>query len=171
MKNSKIQWLTLFQGIVAVLFGVLLILWPIQSLVAVVWLLAAFLLLESILLLFASFFYREGFAYLFLHGLVYIVFSLMILGNPSIALNLLVFLFAIASIVAGIIQIVYRLSLPSEGEETQIGIFSGVATLAGGILLLVFPELSLTVLQIIFGLMLLLTGFSNVLLSMKRTEK
>lgn len=166
MKNTN-WWLILLQGLIAIVFGLAVILWPIKSLVAITWLIGAFLLIESIILIISSFFNRESFGIMLLSGLVFGTFGLLILNYTNITLAALILFFAIWSIAAGIIQIVGSVTNKDDSEGGQLSLFGGIFSLFVGIFLLVFPIATVTVSQLIFGLTLVISGFGGVVHAFK----
>ncbi len=166
MKKTN-WWLLLLQGLVAVVFGILVILWPIKSLVAITWLIGAFLLIESVIQIFYSFFNREHFGLLFLSGIISLIFSFILLGYPDMTLKILYFFFALWCIAFGISSIVGSQPDKDDPEKSQISVFGGVFTLIVGVLLLVFPIFTVAVSQIIFGFTMIVSGFGSVVLAFK----
>ncbi|HSX57992.1 MAG TPA: DUF308 domain-containing protein [Candidatus Saccharimonadales bacterium] len=166
MKNPS-WWLILLQGLVAIAFGLAILVWPIKSLVAITWLVGVFLILESIILILGSFFNRENFAGLFILGIVFGAFGLLIRGNPEETLRVLVVLFAIWSIVSGIIQMIVAVTDKEASEAGQVSLLGGIFSLIVGIFLFAYPVATVGLSQIIFGLTILVFGFGSIFRAFK----
>lgn len=165
MKNN---WLLILQGIFAVVVGVVIIVFPIKSLVLLTWLAGAFLFIESILLICSGIFdKRVHFLSVALEGVIGIVMGLVILYWPSMTFQLLILFFALWSILTGVIQI-FRANAEKYGSEvTSVVVFSGLFRFLFGMLLLVFPQITLAISQILFGLTIVVMGLGSLIMVAK----
>lgn len=165
MKNN---WLLILQGIFAILFGIIVVLFPIKSLIFITWLVGAFLFVESIILiLFGIFDKKIKLSSVLLEGAVGIVAGLAILNWPSITFRILVLFFALWSIITGIIEIVRAKDEEHDRETTSIIVFAGLTRFLLGMLLLVFPQLTIGISQIFFGLTMIVVGIGSIILVAK----
>jgi uncharacterized membrane protein HdeD (DUF308 family) len=171
MKNH--YWILLIQGIIAIVFGVILILWPVKTLLAATWIIGAFLLLTSVAAILYSFLgskksKKETSHIILIQGILALVFGIVLIANPETVLKFLVLIFAIWSIASGIIQVFRGLFGGGESAEAiRIHIFSGLFSIFVGVLLFVFPIGTITFVQILIGLAILVNGISTVIYTYK----
>lgn len=173
MKN---QWILLAQGIIGVIFGLILIIWPVKTLVVATWMIGAFMLVSSIVIILYSLInskkLKEEKSHISLiQGIIALVFGIILLAYPNIALGVLVLLFAIWSIVSGIIQVFRGLFGSGEsGEAIRINIFSGLFSILIGVLLFAFPIGTISFVQILIGIAILVNGLATIVYTYKLKE-
>lgn len=171
MKNQ--YWVLLIQGIIGVIFGVILILWPVKTLLTATWIIGAFLLISSVAAILYSFLgskksKKETSHILLLQGILALVFGIILIGYPETVLKFLVLIFAIWSIASGIIQVFRGLFGGGESAELiRIHIFSGLFAILIGVLLFVFPIGTISFVQILIGLAILVNGISTLVYTFK----
>lgn len=165
------HWLfLLLQGLVGIIFGLVLIVWPIKSLVLLTWLAGAFLLLESVFLLIYAFVREKdhSFGVLILQALLGILVSLVILAWPQMTVQVLFFFFALWCLVAGVIGIFKAAGDKDEEPEVKtIAIMGCLLTVGFGILLLTYPEYTVGIIQILFGVVILFRGIGTTIYALK----
>lgn len=168
---KKGHWINVLHGVLGVIFGVLLIIWPIKSLVFITWLIGAYLLLHSIILIVYGFLLpkNEHRGLTILHGIIGIIVGVIIMSGTVTVLEILVFFFALWSLAAGIIEIVSAFFRKEEDEELNgLQIFGGLFAILIAILLFVYPVESVAIVQIIVGLAVLAAGLSTTIHSLKK---
>ena len=161
-------WIEL-RGIVAVLFGVLALLWPGVTLAALVILWGAFALADGILSLIAAFKIRDKgrpFWSLLIVGLLGIAAGIVTFLWPGITAFVLLMFIAAWAFVMGIFQIIAAIRLRKEIENEWLLGLSGVLSVIFGVLMFLQPGAgALAVVWIIgayaifFGVLLIVLGF------------
>src|SRR5262245_11657600 len=161
-------WIEL-RGIVAVLFGVLALLWPGVTLAALVILWGAFALADGILSLIAAFKVRDKgkpFWSLLIVGLLGIAAGIVTFLMPGITALILLYFIAAWAFVMGIFQIIAAIRLRKEIENEWLLGLSGVLSMVFGVLLFVRPGQGALALiwvigayAILFGILLIVLGF------------
>jgi uncharacterized membrane protein HdeD (DUF308 family) len=161
-------WIEL-RGIVAVLFGVLALLWPGVTLAALVILWGAFALADGVLSLIAAFKVRDKgrpFWSLLIVGLLGIAAGLVTFLWPGITAFVLLMFIAAWAFVMGIFQIIAAIRLRKEIENEWLLGLSGVLSVIFGVLMFLQPGAgALAVIWIIgayaifFGVLLIVLGF------------
>ena len=161
-------WIEL-RGIVAVLFGVLALLWPGVTLAALVILWGAFALADGILSLIAAFKVRDQgkpFWSLLIVGLLGIAAGIVTFLWPGMTALVLLMFIAAWAFVMGIFQIIAAIRLRKEIENEWLLGLSGVLSVIFGVLMFLQPEKgALAVIWIIgayaifFGVLLIVLGF------------
>jgi len=155
-------WSLVVRGIVAIIFGLLLVLWPGITLATLVLIFAFFALLDGIIIIIMAMI--EGRKnQVWVHrvplGIVGIVLGALIMLWPAMSLMVLIYLVAAWALIAGIGEFTYALSIRdlSAGAKWMMAI-AGVLTVILGILIFLYPIGTIAILIWILGLYLLIYG-------------
>ena len=164
-------WLVALRGLVAVLFGVLALLWPGVTLITLVWLFGAFALVNGILSLMLAAKAPKGYprvGSLILGGLLGILAGLLTFVMPGITALGLLILIAAWAIVTGIMELVAPLSFPMSFGRGLLMALAGVVSIVFGILIAAQPASGLLavvwligVYAIVFGVMYIVVYFES----------
>jgi uncharacterized membrane protein HdeD (DUF308 family) len=133
----------------------------------------AFLLVSSIVIILYSLINskklkQENTHITLIQGIIALVFGLVLLAYPNIALGVLVLLFAIWSIASGIIQVFRGLfGSDNNGDAIRINIFSGLFSILIGVLLFAFPIGTISFVQILIGIAILVNGIATIVYTYK----
>lgn len=168
MKNHHL--LLVLQGILGIILGAALIIWPVKSIVAVTWVVGAFLVIDAILLIVYSFFTpNKNHTQLFIvEGILALVFGLLIIAWPEQALKVAVYFFAVWAIAMGTVQIVKAVfSKDEDARAVKISVITGLFGLLVGFLLFSFPLGTVLITQIAIGLAILVFGIANFIYAFK----
>ena len=162
-------WAFVLRGVVAILFGVLAWLRPGITLEVLVLLFAFWALIDGVLALIGSVGAaeaREPWWPLTLIGLLGIAAGVVALKWPGITALALLFVVAYWSIFRGILEIVAAVRLRNMIQSEVWLILGGIASIAFGVLLVIFPGAGLLaviwlvgIYAVIFGIVLLMFGF------------
>jgi uncharacterized membrane protein HdeD (DUF308 family) len=166
---SRFWWMTLLRGAIAVLFGIMLFVWPQISLASLVLLFGAFSFADgvgSVVTAIGGRQEHESWWVLLLAGLAGIGIGVLTFFNPAATALAILFYIAIWAIATGLLQLVAAVRLRKEIEgEFWLGL-AGLASIVFGILLVARPgEGALAVLWLVaaysiaFGAMLILLAF------------
>ena len=136
------RWLIGLRGVLAILFGVLAIIWPGVTATVLVYLFAGYVIVDGVLTIASSIRNREtndrwwvG----LLEGLVSILAGVAAILFPGMAAITLVFLIAIWAIITGLLEIVAAIRLRREiDNEWMLGL-SGVVSLIAGVIMIINP--------------------------------
>jgi uncharacterized membrane protein HdeD (DUF308 family) len=151
-------WAIALRGLVAVVFGILVFVWPLLSLEVLVLLFGAFALVDGVLALVAAFrVTRERWA-LLLEGVVSLVAGLFALVLPGAATVAFLFLIAAWSIVTGVFEIVQAIRVRERIDNEWWLILAGVASVLFGVLIYVWPAAGALAVAWIVGVYALLFG-------------
>jgi uncharacterized membrane protein HdeD (DUF308 family) len=162
-------WLLALRGLAGVLFGILAFIWPGITLVVLVYLFGAFAVVNGILSLVLAWYAPSGyprFGALILGGILSIAAGLIAFFLPGItALGLLIMIAAWA-IVIGIIEIVAAVQLRKVITNEWLLVLAGIASVAFGVVLLLYPRAGALVLvwwlgayALVFGILLMILAF------------
>jgi uncharacterized membrane protein HdeD (DUF308 family) len=158
------QNVTLFGGITAIILGLVLLIWPGQTLAVFAALLGVALILIGIARLANAAVARDvagrSRIWRILTGLLYIVAGIVVLANLHGTLRFLVVAVGLIWLIGGLVEIAGGFGRPRGDKSATIVI--GVFNLCFGALLLFWPEVSLVFLIWIAALWLILIGLLQI---------
>jgi uncharacterized membrane protein HdeD (DUF308 family) len=152
--------LVLAAGALTILIGVLVLAWPGATIVVIAWLFAVQLLVAGVLQLVSAFSAGRGpgaRALSVLLGALSILVGLLCLRSTlqtALFLGLVIGALWVVQGVAGVVNAVGS----ERGAERGLGIASGVLSVLGGAVVLIYPGTSLAVLTWLFGIVLVVLG-------------
>jgi uncharacterized membrane protein HdeD (DUF308 family) len=135
-------WAVLLRGIAAIIFGLLALLWPGLAGIALVLLFGAYAFVDGVFALIAAVRAAESherwiaFA---VEGIIGLVIAAITFFNPSITAIALYILIAIWAVLTGIFELVAAAQLRKMVPNEWLLIIGGLASIAFGILMFVFP--------------------------------
>ena len=161
-------WVAVVRGIAAILFGVIAWFWPGLALQALIYLFAAYALIDGVLA-FASLFTPRGRAnwiWVIIEGILSIGAAVVAIAFPGLTALTFAIVIGIWAIILGVLRIIQAVQLRQViDNEWSLGL-SGLAVVIFGAILLIAPGagvLSLLWLigiwSIIFGVMMIVFGF------------
>ena len=139
---SRVWWAFLVRGLAAIVFGVLVLLWPSATLAVIVILFGAFALVDGVFLVvkaISSWKARDDRWLLVLGGLLSIGIGIVTFVAPNVTEVVLLFYIAAWSLASGVIQIASAIRLRREVPGEVWWILSGIASIAFAVLLMLFP--------------------------------
>jgi uncharacterized membrane protein HdeD (DUF308 family) len=142
----------LVRGIFAILFAVVAIFWPGETLLTLVMIYGLYAIADGAVALVAAF--RSGFGahwWLALSGVAGIVFGALTFLWPHITALILLFMIAAWAIVIGVAQIAFALRLRKEIENEWMIVGSGVLSLLFGIAMFAAPGAGALALVAVIG--------------------
>lgn len=98
-----------------------------------------------------------------LKAILFILFGVLILINPGEALILIAIYFGILAIIAGIIGFYKSWRFYRLYRYTGPGLLEGIVSLGIGILILTYPEHSVSLFMILFGIWALIMGIIQIM--------
>jgi uncharacterized membrane protein HdeD (DUF308 family) len=159
-------WTLALRGVLAILFGVAVFIWPAISIAVLVALFGFFVLLSGILAVIAALGSREPEEnkwLLLFKGIVGIIAGVLVFFWPRITALILLYFIAAWAIVTGILEIIAAIQLRKEIENEWLLAIAGIASVLFGILAAIWPGAgALAILRgigayaIIFGITLLI---------------
>lgn len=164
-------WAAVLRGIAAILFGILALIWPGLTVLALVWLFGAYVLVDGIFALGAALFAgrrtagRRG--WLVVEGIAGIIVGILTFAWPGVTTLVLLWLVAAWALVTGVLEIAAAIMLRREvGGEWFLAI-SGVLSVLFGILLAVWPATGALALVVIIGAYAIAFGAVLVVLGLR----
>jgi len=157
--------LTIVSGVSALVFGILVLVWPKTTLLVVAILFGLQLLISGVMRIVGGIMdsgaegWEKGLSITF--GVLIVLAGIFCLRSPGLSLLTLLVVIAIGWVVDGIMNIVLGIQSP-HGERLGQIIMGGVFLL-GGILLLVFPKPALLTFVLLGGWILILFGIVTLI--------
>jgi len=139
---TRSWWMLALQGIAAIAFGVLAILWPGLTLLWLVALFAAYALLQGGAAIFGSIKARtsdRAWWLVLLLGIVSVCAGIFAIAQPLITALALILLIGANALVSGVLQLVVALRLRRELRQEWLLVANAVISIIFGALVLLFP--------------------------------
>ena len=162
-------WALVLRGILAVIFGILIIVSPGIALTSLILVLGAYFLVDGIFAVAGALAHRDHYHPWWLtlvEGIIGIIAGIAAFVYPGLTALTLLYVLAVWAILTGIFEVVAAVQLRKVVQGEWLLAVSGVLSVLFGILLIVFPGTGilalLTVLAayaIIFGVLLIVLGF------------
>lgn len=167
---SKYWWAMIMRGILAILFAMLALFWTHFTLELLVLVFGAFVLVEGIISVFGSIGaaeeHKQWWTYL-LRGLLGILIGLLILFWPGITVIVFVYLVAIWAVLMGIMEIWVGSKLLEEVSGKWALTTIGVISIIVGIIIMIMPYASLTIITWLVGIFALISGIGLIIFGLQ----
>ncbi len=150
----------LFRGIVAILFGILTLVWPKLSLTVLVLLFGIFAVVSGITAVAAALrnTREQGWGLLLFEGIVGILAGVVALVWPGITALAFLYLLAAWAIITGILEFIAPLSFPMSGGRAVLMVLAGVVSVVFGVLLAFQPASGLLAVVWLIGIYAIVIG-------------
>ena len=161
---SNYRTMFLFRGIVAILFGVLTLVWPRLSLAALVFLFGLFAVISGITAVVAALRNHEehGWGLLLFEGILGILAGALALIWPAITALAFLYLLAAWAILTGILEFIAPLAYPMSMGRTLLMVLAGIISIVFGVLIAFQPAAGLLAVVWLIGLYAILVGIMYV---------
>ena len=162
-------WAVLIRGLISIIFGVMVLVWPGLALTSLIWVLAAYIFVDGIYAIISAFSHRDHYRHWWLtliEGLIGVVAGVLAFLYPGITELTLLYVIAFWAIFTGIMEIIAAWRLRQEIKGELLLGLSGLASLIFGVLVLLQPAAGvlaiLTIIgvySIVFGILLVMLAF------------
>lgn len=167
---SRYWWVTALRGVAWVLFGVLVFTMPAASLVTLTLLFGAFVLVDgigAIVHAIGSRHQADGWWILLLWGLTSVIVGVLTFLSPGVTVLVLFYYIAAWTVVSGVIQLIAAIRLRKEiDNEVWLGL-AGLASIAFGVALVLWPGKGLLALLWLVGFYAVMFGIALILLAFR----
>ncbi len=154
-------WALTLRGIVAVIFGIAAVFWPGITLVTLLYLFAAWVLVDGIIRLATGIVrigeHQLGFLTVLI-GLLQLGAGVYLLRHPHVTFATLILIIGFLLIISGVIEVVASLTSGDSATGKTLAIIIGVAAVIAGIILFFQPAKSGVAFVWILGLYALIAG-------------
>ena len=150
----------LFRGIVAILFGILTLVWPKLSLTVLVLLFGIFAVVSGITAVAAALrnTREQGWGLLLFEGIVGILAGVVALVWPGITALAFLYLLAAWAIITGILEFIAPLLFPMSGGRAVLMVLAGVVSVVFGVLIAFQPASGLLAVVWLIGIYAIVIG-------------
>jgi uncharacterized membrane protein HdeD (DUF308 family) len=162
-------WAILIRGVLAIVFGIIAIVWPNETLFVLITLFGIFCLIDGIFSLIAALraiVHHAHWIALLLEGLLGVIVGIIAIVHPSAAAVAFLFLIAAWAIITGFLELFAAVRLRRELGGEVLLILGGIVSIIFGILLFAFPNAAvitvvwlLGIYAIVFGVLLVGLSF------------
>jgi uncharacterized membrane protein HdeD (DUF308 family) len=171
LKDLQTHWWALtLRGIVAILFGIAAVFWPGLTLVTLLYIFAAWILVDGIVQIVSGIgrlgSNQLGFLSIVI-GLIELGVGIYLLRHPGVSFATLILLIGFMLIVDGVIEAVASLTSRDSGNHKTIAVIVSVAAVLAGILILFQPARSGVAFVWILGLYALISGSMMIAMSLE----
>jgi uncharacterized membrane protein HdeD (DUF308 family) len=168
---ARYWWAVVLRGAAAVLFGLMALIWPSITLIALVALFGAYCLVDGVVALATAIFNGPAAAgrrpWLVVEGVAGILAGIVTFAWPGITTLVLLWLIAAWALVTGVMEIVVAVRLRRELQGEWLLILSGALSVLFGILLAVWPASGALALVFLIGVYALVFGAVLVMLGLR----
>lgn len=170
MFDQKHWWQIALRGLLALIFGVLVLAWPGVALTIFVYIFGAYVFVDGIFTLVAAVNYKAGAGsrtWLWIRGIAGIIVGLFTFVFPVIAAAALVILVAAWALVTGVMELAFAFTAHKSGAIRWMFAISGILSLILGCLMLAQPILGMLAIIWIIGAYAVLAGILLIILGAK----
>jgi uncharacterized membrane protein HdeD (DUF308 family) len=163
-------WQVALRGLLALIFGVLVLAWPGVALTIFVYIFGAYVFVDGAFTLVAAANYKAGAGkrtWLFIRGIAGIIVGLITLFWPAITALALFLLVAAWALVTGVMELVFAFTANQNTAIRWLFAISGILSLILGGLMLAHPIFALKVIIWIIGVYAILAGIVLIIISTK----
>jgi len=160
---KKGWWLLLISGTIGVIIGGLLIFWPGATITVVTSIVGFFMIVTGIIRFFVAAFdsHAQDRWLVVLSGIVGIVLGVIVMKNPEGTIKIIVLIVAIFWLIAGLVDLFRGLTNSALPDRTLRIVF-GLVTALFGVLILVWPTITIGVFVILAGIYAVLFGILEI---------
>jgi len=163
-------WLFLLRGLAAIVFGLLALLWPGATVIALMAFVAAYALVDGIVTTGAAVRMRTLFDrwwLLLIQGLISIVFGVLAFFNPALSLLYIVISVSLWMLFAAAAQFMLARAQKAMGAPSRWSILGGVLSFVLAIAAVAFPGLTVATVIVLIAWFALAFGIVNVVVAFR----
>jgi uncharacterized membrane protein HdeD (DUF308 family) len=169
--HHQYWWMVLLRGIVAVLFGLLAMLWPGLTTIILVYLFGTFALFDGALAIVIAILERAHISrwwVLLLEGIFGLLIALLAYLSPVVTALVLLYLVAAWAIVTGIIELVAAFTRKYDRDLEWTLAIAGILSILLGILLVLQPINGLLTIVWVIGIYAIFSGLLLIISALSR---
>jgi uncharacterized membrane protein HdeD (DUF308 family) len=155
------RWALIFFGIISIIAGVLALVWPEVTIVALVIILGINILIWGLLLVANAFQTGQGRVLAVIFGVLAMIAGTALFLRPLRNLPAVVIVLSVFWVVGGLIESIG--SVVDRGPGWGWELVSGLASIAAGIIAMTWPEITLFVVAIVAGVWMIVIGFMRLI--------
>ncbi len=163
-------WVIALGGLLGILFGLVALAWPQITLLALVYVFAAFAVADGLVTLYFSIATHkadEGWGMLAASGIAEVVLGVVIFIWPQITAQIFVYIVAAWAIMTGVFEILAVADFRGVIDDGWLLILAGILSVAFGVLLIVYPSAGAISLVWIIGLYATVAGILDIVFAFR----
>jgi uncharacterized membrane protein HdeD (DUF308 family) len=167
---SRDWWHFAVRGVLAIIFGIVTLIWPGSTMTALVLLFGAFALVDGIFTVFTGLESRKYFKQwwaLLLEGLTGIVIAALAFVWPDVTALVLLYFIAAWAIFTGIFEIMAAIELRNVIVGESVMILYGLLSIVLGVLLFAFPQAGAVSLAWAIGFYAIIAGIMEIVVAFR----
>ena len=168
-RHFKNWWFLALNGIIAILFGLLLLFKTKEFIQTIVFYFGLLILLTGVILLIITIYNMKkdkNIGMISVQSIISIAIGLLIMIFPGNAVKLFLILFGVWAVIVGILQLVMMINIKGKVNKKYIILFNGILTVAMGVILVLKPIEFAGMLAKIIGVFSMVFGLVMVYLSL-----
>lgn len=154
-------WLFLIQGIASIIFGILALVWPGETLAVLIAILGWFVLINGalgVIFAIASATSSRPWGWRLTYGILGVLVGLLILRWPGLTALTILFFIGFWAIMVGLTEIVGSIADRNEISHAWLLALEGIVSLLFGIAMIVWPGVGLLTVALLVGIYALIHG-------------
>jgi len=161
---NNFRTMFLFRGIAALVFGVIALVWPNLTVLALVLLFGIYAIISGITAVAAALQNREvhGWGVLLFEGVLWLLAGVVALVWPGITALSFLYLLAAWAIITGILELIAPLSFPMSGGRGVLMVLSGLVSIVFGIVIAAQPASGLLAVAWLIGIYAIVFGILHI---------
>jgi len=159
---SKNWWLFIVRGVVAILFGILIVAWPIAGILTLAILFGIYVLADGIVSLMLASTHKDRRGWLIFWGITGIAAGVVALAWPAITAVVLFFIVAAWAFLTGIAQLVFAFTAPIRTGNRLLLALGGVFSIVFGFFLVARPDAGALALAWLIGFFAVMFGIYHI---------
>jgi len=168
--NEKHWWQVAVRGLIALIFGIMVLAWPGVAIAILAIIFGAFVFVDGIFTLVAAVNYKAGAGrrtWLFIRGIAGIIVGLITFFWPAITALALVILIAAWALVTGVMELVFAFRANQDSAIRWMFAISGILSLILGALMVAQPLIGALVIAVVIGAYAVLAGILLIILGFR----
>lgn len=160
---TKNWWVFILRGVLAILFGILIVAWPIEGILILAILFGIYALADGIVSILFAFTHKDRRAWLIFWGIIGIAAGIVALAWPAITAAALYFVIAAWAFLAGIAQLLFTFTARTSTGNKVLLALAGVFSIIFGIFLVALPTLGALAVLWIIGFFAVMYGIYHII--------
>ncbi len=160
------RWALITFGILSIIAGVLALVWPGVTILALVILLGIQILVWGVLLVVNAFQIGEGRVLAVIFGVLALIAGTSLFLRPVRNLGAVVIVLSVFWVVGGLIETIESIVDRGPGWGWELG--SGLVSIGAGIVAMVWPEITLFVIAVVAGVWMIMVGVMRLVAAFGR---
>ena len=161
---SNFRNMFLFRGIAALVFGIVALVWPGLTVLALVVLFGIFAIISGITAVATSLQNRDvhGWGVLLFEGILWLLAGVVAMVWPGVTALSFLYLLAVWAVITGILELIAPLSFPMSDGRGVLMVLSGLVSIVFGIIIAVQPVSGLLAVTWLIGIYAIVFGILHL---------